>query len=169
MLAKHHIPFQLKLDGSSKSTLQVMLKGDKLLLFWIFTLFLVFFQVSLASKSEKSLTETAKDGSKYKLKVATGGGKIAKKHKHKKKGKHKHKSKKSKNKSKIPKISDGFLDSFEEEKSPKKKEKSTEKKEKSKEKEKSTEKEKSSESSEPSESCGSCTWGEWSEGECTKV
>ena len=139
-----------------------MLKGDKLFLFWIFALFLVFFQVSLASKSEKSLTETAKDGSKYKLKVATGGGKIAKKHKHKKKGKHKHKSKKSKNKSKIPKISDGFLDSFEEEKS-------TEKKEKSKEKEKSTEKEKSSESSEPSEACGSCTWGEWSEGECTKV
>ena len=121
MLAKHHIPFQLKLDGSSKSTLQVMLKGDKLLLFWIFTLFLVFFQVSLASKSEKSLTETAKDGSKYELKIAPGGGNIAKK----KKGKHKHKSKKSKKKS--------------------------------------TEKEKSS------ESCGSCTWGEWSEGECTEV
>ena len=144
-----------------------MLKGDKLLLmtkFWLLVvpLFLVCFQVSLASKSERSLIETAKDGSKYELKIATGGGKIAKKHKHKhKKGKHKHKKSK---KSKKPKISDGDIESTEKEKSSEK--------EKSNEKAKSNEKEESkesTESSESTESCGSCSWGEWSEGECREV
>ena len=85
--------------------------------FWIFVfaLFLVFFQVSFSSKSEKSLTGTAKDDSKNELKIATGNGKISNKHKSKKhKHKHKHKHKK---KSKRPKISDGELESTEKEKS----------------------------------------------------
>ena len=146
-----------------------MLKGDKLLLmtkFWFFVvaLFLVCFQLSLASKSERSLIKTAKDGSKYELKIATGGGKIAKKHKHKhKKGKHKHKKSKKSKKPK-PKISDGDIESTEKEKSSEK-EKSNEK-QGSKEKEESKE---STESSESSKSCGSCSWGEWSEGECREV
>ena len=149
------------------------LKGDKLLLmmrFWIFVLplLLVCLQVSFASKSERSLTETAKDGSKSELKTATGGGKIAKKHKHKhKKGKHKHKKSK---KSKTPKISDGDIESTDKGKSSDKekssKKKKSTKKEKSKEKKKSKESTESSGSSEP---CGSCSWGEWSEGECTEV
>ena len=150
-----------------------MLKGDKLLLFWISAFALFFcFQVSFASKSGKSLTETARDGSKYDLKIATGAGKIAK-HKHKKHEKGKHKSKKSKKKSPRPKISDGdlsnLLDSSEKWKSTENEKSSESGKIDSSEKEKTTENEKSSESSETSEPCGSCIWGEWSEGECTKM
>ena len=150
--------------------MNVTLKGDKLLLmmrFWIFVLplLLVCLQVSFASKSERSLTETAKDGSKSELKTATGGGKIAKKHKHKK-GKHKHKKSK---KSKTPKISDGDIESTVKGKSSEKEKSSKKEKSTKKEKSKKKKSKKSTETSESSESCGSCSWGEWSEGECTEV